>query len=327
MSILTRARRTAILGLLVVASTACAYHAPDAPTAIILPPSTAPASIRLTAASRADYGLDVVATLLTADGHFVADTPVTFAATAGTFSTSPVTTDPNGIARTVLREAGAATVTASAGTLQTSVPVLGGITPTPAPPNQPPPPPPPLPPPPPPVAFLSVASTGTTGTPVTFVVSAPSTISPTWLFAFGDGTTVSTTAFGVSHTYTTAGLYTATVSAPGVTSGRAVLTITDAPPPPPPPPPVVPALTLTLSCVAAPHLSQTSCNITARDEKGTIVTAGVTSASWDFGDGNTATTHPLAQNTYTQAGSYVIQVSAVGPGGRTGSASTTVTIL
>jgi PKD repeat protein len=246
-----------------------------------------------------------------------------------------VPTDTNGIARTVLADAGAATVTASAGPITATIPVLGGTVPIPQPPSPPPAPLPPIPVPPvsPPIpASISLSPISTTvGVSTAFSVGAFSgsslIVSESW--TFGDGASLVIPGTATAHAYTAAGIFTVIVHATDALGRTATSSapVTVAGPPKPPDP----ALTLTLACVAAPHTSPTSCNLTARDETGAIVTAGVTSALWSFGDGSTLTTTtptaPLAQRTYTQVGVYTVSVSAVGPGGRTGSASTTVTIL
>ena len=121
-----RWRTPVLLAILVALAAGCAYHAPDDPSLIItLPPSAAPASIRLTGSSRSDRGVDVIATVLTATGGFVAGVNISLSTSAGSLSPASGVTDVNGGFRSILTIGGAAAVTAQVGTLTTTVTMLG----------------------------------------------------------------------------------------------------------------------------------------------------------------------------------------------------------
>lgn len=313
--------KAAALILVVLTAAGCAYHAPDAPTPVTAPPpNSAPASIRLAAASRADQAVDVTATVLTADGHFVANVAVSFTASAGTLAPAAATTDANGAARVVLANAGNAVVGASAGAIQASLGVLGSIATPPVTPG-PGPTPTPTPTPSTPTAILNVATNGTVGASLAFGVSAPA-LGQTWTWTFGDGASAQTTAFSTGHTYTAPGSYTATVAAPGIVAGHALITITDPIVVTPAP---VSSFVATLNCTAAAHGSPTGCNVTATYNGTTVPSASFTSVAWDFGDGaTTVTSTPVVTRTYAVAGSYTV-IANVNAGTFDGPKSATVT--
>jgi PKD repeat protein len=244
-----------------------------------------------------------------------------------------VVTNASGSVTAIVSTPTATTVTARSGTLSTSIQITGASAPVP---------PAPSPVPVPPVTtstpIVSLAPTVTTvGVSTGFAVNfampdGTRVVSSTW--SFGDGTSVASPTFGAAHTYTTVGSFTVSVTAIDAlgraASTSAPVTVNAVPLPPAPPPaapPAVPALLLSLSCTVAPHGASTSCNIAARDETGANVTAALTHAIWDFGDGSVDETYlQLAHRVYAQAGTYVISVTATGPGGRIGHASTTVII-
>lgn len=297
-------RRTIALLFLASLASGCAYHAPDAPTPVTVPPpSSAPASIRLTAAQRTDQQTDVVATVLTIDGHFVADTAVTFSATAGTFTAATiVVSDTNGVARTILANSGAATVSASAGALQASVSVISAITPGPPLPLPPPAPPTPPTPAPTPTPTINAPTSATVGASVLFGISAPS-LGQTFAWTFGDGGS-GQAASTITHTYTTAGTYIVRVTAPGYNPASSTIIILDAPTPAPTPTNVY---TATIGCTPATHGTATSCNVSATYNGVTIPSAAITTVAWDYGDGQTQVlATPTTLHTYAVAGSYTV---------------------
>ena len=301
--------RGSLLGVVTVRSTACAFNAPTTPTASTSTTTTtvsaAPASIRLAASSRTDYQTSVVATVLTADGHFVAGIPIGFSTAAGTLAPSLATTDAKGSATTIVSTPSNTMVTVTIGAITNSIQVSGASEPntgTTVPPTTPPAPPSVR-----PTATINVASTSTTGTVVTFGVSAPA-LGQTWTWSFGDGTTEQTTAFTISHTYATAGTFTATVSAPGVNSGSAVIAVTN------PAGTIASTLVASLTCTAGTHLgagtpTSTVCNVSATYGGAVVPSASITSVSWDWGDGNTTGTGVSSSRLYNQAGTYTVFVT------------------
>ena len=121
-------RRWLPLSLVASLCAGCAYHGPTEPSYTPSTPSTTPASIRLVAASRVDRRVDIVATVLTADGHFVSNVPVTFTTTAGTLTVGAALSDSQGDARTIVTAVGSPKVSAATGGLVTTLTVQTGLT-------------------------------------------------------------------------------------------------------------------------------------------------------------------------------------------------------
>jgi hypothetical protein len=335
--------RTALLLLGVSLSTACAYHAPDAPTPIVVVPSTTPASIRLVSGSRPDYTTAVIATVLTADGRGVPNMPLAFTTASGTVTPGQTTTDVEGRATAIVASPSATTVSASAGTLTTSIQVTGASAPAPLPPLPIPPTPVPVPPEPPskppvpipPVAFTvfltPIATTAGTSVALNANPSVPITAAA---WTFGDGTTQSTGSGSVVHSWTTAGAYTLSVVVTD-TLGRTASTsapvtvaaiVVPPPPPPSPPPTLLPALT----CTVALHV--VVCNVTAAYGSTALLSSATTRVDWDFGDGvaQTVLGSPLATRTYGSAGTYTIFATVTATtvdGPKTATTSKIVTVL
>src|SRR5262249_13853728 len=101
-------RAAAVLSFLVM--TACAYHMPTQPSDPLPTPSLAPATIRVTASSRTDQKIDVTATVLSSDGHFVQNVTLAFSVDAGTISPTTAVTDANGTARVLASTPSATTL-------------------------------------------------------------------------------------------------------------------------------------------------------------------------------------------------------------------------
>lgn len=125
-----------------------------------------------------------------------------------------------------------------------------------------------------------------------------------WSWNFGDGSTSSTQ--NPNHTYSAAGTYvvTLTVTNGGCTSTyTSNVTVT---------PGITPTFTASPVCIGA-------------TTSFTNTTAGATSYSWTFGDGNTAS---IAQptNTYAAAGQYVVTLSVTTGGGCSGTTTQTITV-
>ena len=122
------------------------------------------------------------------------------------------------------------------------------------------------------------------------------------------GATVQTTAFSTTHTYTTAGVYTATVSAPGVNSSSAVITVTN------PAGAVASTLIAVLTCTAGTHSSggssvATVCNVSATYGGAVVPSAVIGPVTWDWGDGNTVGAGVNGNRIYLQAGTYTVFVT------------------
>jgi PKD repeat protein len=169
--------------------------------------------------------------------------------------------------------------------------------------------------------FTSGPYTGAVGTTIVFSAQASvsgvnTTIGDTWTFtwAFGDGT--SATGQSVSHTYTTAGTFSVTVTAATssglsgsatttatVGGGSSALTVTTGGP-------YTAAVGSALSLSAQAYLS------------GTPTAATYT---WSFGDGTSGTGQSVT-HAYAAAGSYSITVTATTSAGQTGSATTTAQV-
>jgi len=293
------AARWSLIGFVAVVAIGCAY---DSPPTLVTPtptPSSAPASIRATASSRSDYTTAVTATVLTSDGRFVAGIPIGFSTANGTVSTAATTTDANGSATTIVTTPANTTVTVTIGAITTTVQVVGAAAPSTGPPS------PPIPAPTPPtitpIAIINGPATATTGSPVTFGVSAPAN-GQTWTWNFGDSTPPSqTTAFTTAHTFNTAGTYPVTVSAPGITAGNSTITVSTAAASAPS------TLAATVACTANAHGTASPCNISSVTFGSTAIpSASVTSVSWDWGDGSPAGSGMSASRTYTNAGTYNI---------------------
>ncbi len=270
-----------------------------------------PSTIRIGASSRADQKIDVTATVLSADGHFIANVPLSFSVDVGTISPNAAVTDANGSARALASTPSATTLHVSGAGLatQASLPASQAAPTT-------------------DTVILNVPGAGTTGTPVTMFVS--STGSGPFSWTFGDGGTTQTSGFSTTHTYGRAGGYSVSVSGPSGASSSANITISDPPSAPGSP---APSVTGTLQCTAAAHGSPTGCHITLTDVDGSSLTANIDRVTWDWGDGAVDTTPTpgstsaaVALHSYTVAGSYTIRVNIHATGGQTASAQASVTV-
>lgn len=277
----------------------CAYHSPDAPTPVTVPPSTTPASLRVLSASRTDGRIDVTAEVLTAAFNVVPSVPVVFTTSAGTFSPATVLTDTNGMAHSILATTDpndAVTITAAG--MATTVTMFA---PQPLPPSVPGAPPTPTPPAP-YFVNISVAAAGTIGVPMGFSVGTSAPVGTTWFWNFGDGVTAQTSTGATSHTYLAPGVYTASVNGAGTATGTASITVSN-PVVAPTPPQTTPLLAATIGCSAT---NPTLCNAAA-----TIGGAPIDSSNllvgWDWGDGSgTTALSPTGAHPYPQAGTYLI---------------------
>lgn len=310
----------------------CAYHAPDAPTVVVpvaTAASTAPASIRVTVSTRADRQSDVVATVLSADGHVVPSVPVSFAIDAGTVTPSSMTTTSAGVAQTVASATSAATVTVSTGALSATTRVDAA----PAPPAAPLPPATPPPVPLPPASVSITAATGTAGTSMLLQASAllGGVQATSYAWDFGDGGQATTASGQVQHVYLTAGTYQDSVIVTAADGRRASATgsVIINPAPVPTPTPTTPADQFVIALTCSVDLQKlASCNITPTLNGQIVASAAFSDINWDFGDGKTGPhTPPAITHQYTQPGIYTVLVNATSTAAsNTARASTTLTV-
>ena len=306
-------RRLGHVGVTVVVATfvACAYHMPTSPTTPVdTTPNMTPASIRVTAASRTDQKIDVTATVLSSDGHYVANIPLTFSVDAGTISPNTAVTDANGTAKATAATPSATTLHVSAAGLSAQSALPASIAPTV-----------------PDAVILNVPGAGTTGVSVPMFVS--STGSGPWSWTFGDGGGTQTSGLSTSHVYGSAGSYTVTVAGPTGATASGRITISDPAQGPSVPPTGV---TAAIQCTAATHGTPTSCHVTLTAADGSSLTANINSTQFDWGDGivTTSTTSgssaAIGLHAYVVPGTYTIIAKVTATGGETGTAQASVAV-
>lgn len=300
-----------VAAVLVGLSAGCGYKLPTEPTTIAVVPSVAPASIRLGLGTRGDHLVDITATVLTRDGHFVPGVLVSFAMDTGTVSPADATTNANGVAQAVATPTTTnATLTVSGGSLTATTTISAapaGVQPTPSMP------PPSVPLPAPFVQLQPITTTvgaATLFTIGTYMPGGTAIVRVEW--TFGDGATSTTNSGTTSHTYTTAGSFTASVTATDTlgrsASNSAPVTVNAIPPPPPPPTPAPASLAASLTCTIAAHVA--ACNIAATYGGVTVPSTDITSVDWDLGNGHGETTvqpvAPVIGYTYPLAGTYLV---------------------
>jgi PKD repeat protein len=140
---------------------------------------------------------------------------------------------------------------------------------------------------------------------------------------FGDGVSATTTSPTVSHTYSSTGLYVASVTVTDDTgqqgSNSLSITVGSGITFPQPPFTVSPSAPITNQAV-----SFNASGVT------TIAGATITQYDWDFGDGTTATgtaaTVTKPNNGYGTAGSYTVRLTVTDSAGRTGTATVAVSV-
>jgi len=170
----------------------------------------------------------------------------------------------------------------------------------------------------PPTATASATpTTGTAPLAVSFTGSATDTDGTiaSYAWTFGDGTT--STQQNVSHTYQTAGTYTATMTATDNAGARGSASVTITVNPPANRPPTASASANPISGAAPLTVSFTG---SGSDPDGTIA-----SYAWTFGDATTS----LLQNpshTYQSAETYTATLTVTDNSGATGTASVTITV-
>ncbi|MFQ5557181.1 MAG: PKD domain-containing protein [Acidimicrobiales bacterium] len=145
-----------------------------------------------------------------------------------------------------------------------------------------------------------------TGDPVSFTATVGGTSGPitSWFWNFGDGVGTSTLQ-NPGYTYTSAGTYTATVTAagPGGTSAPVTVLVQVSDPPP--------VITVPSASPSGPAIGQA----VAFSVGPALGSGPITSWSWTFGDGIGTSTLQTPSYTYTSAGIYTATVTATGPGG------------
>jgi PKD repeat protein len=152
--------------------------------------------------------------------------------------------------------------------------------------------------PPPVIASFSAAPTNGLA-PLTVSFTNLSNGATNYNWAFGDGNF--STTFNPSHNYTNAGIYTASLTAVGL-GGTNTFTRTN-------------YIVATNPPSVIADFSATPTNgLVPLSVSFTNLSSAATNYSWNFGDGNFSTTlNP--SHIYTNAGSYIVSLTAVGPGG------------
>ena len=293
-----------------LAGCAPAPTAPETPHPTV---NATPASIQLTGGSRADQRLDVVATVLTQAGAPVPGVVVAFTVTSGTVTNAEVTTDTDGVARTIASAAWQNTITATGAGLSQSWKIAGAPAPSAS------------------SISLSVLSDSTiyAGVSTTFGVSVSGGVSPLRItdWDFGDGEHAAT-SIAPSHTYGSQRSYTVTVTVADAAGSTATasrgITVRAAPTTPTPAP-----LTISVSiiCTAVTPLRQ-SCTATPM-YGGSALTSLVSSMTVDWtSNGTTVAMTPAVATAhdFAAAGTYTIKVAGTLSTGETFSGTKSVTV-
>jgi PKD repeat protein len=159
------------------------------------------------------------------------------------------------------------------------------------------------------VAAITASATGGTA-PLTVNFSGTgSTGASSYSWNFGDGTTGSSST--ASHTFSTVGTFTVTLTATGVAGNTNSATT---------------RITTTAPQVVAKITTSTTSGLAplAVSFSGASST-GASSYAWTFGDGTTAS-GSTASHTFSTAGTFTVTLKATGATGATSSATTTVTV-
>jgi len=246
-------------------------------------------------------------------GSGLSNIPVTFTTSAGSVSPTSTVTDANGVATTTLTTGTTATVTAriagapndtgggSGANGANSVTVTVGTRPL--------------------ATFTANPTSASAGTPIAFTVTPAAGSNITGgTISYGDGATDQLGSIGgaatFTHSYNTAGQFTATVTATDATGGSQTLRTTV----------VIGGLTVSLAAVPNPVIVGTPTTLTATLPSGGTVQ--VESFTFVFDDG----TPPVTQNgnTFTKIfnsrGSHVARVDVTAVGGATGTATTNIAV-
>jgi PKD repeat protein len=156
--------------------------------------------------------------------------------------------------------------------------------------------------------------TGTAGTPITMVASAPGSVSPQFTWIFGDG--ASGTGQVVTHAYTTATTYTVTLYVTDASNGHSGTATTTA--------------TVSGGTTGSPTVSPGGPYTGTAGAAITMVATASGAVSpqytWQFGDGSSGNGQ-VVTHAYTAATTYTVVVYVTDPGtGRSGTATTTATV-
>jgi PKD repeat protein len=276
----------------------------------VLVGGAAAGSIVLRAEPQTTGVADIIATVLDASGNPLPGVPVTFSANAGQVTPGQVVSGNNGEARTTLSTSRETIVTATAGSKSATVTVSATG----------------------PSVTIRVPTTIEAGVPATFTLAPPTgttlrSVSVNW----GDGT--SPTQLGtisaetpVVHTFVRAGVYTVTATstdASGQTgTSQAVVNVTEQAG-------IPVTLTATPNPVSvASTLQQGLVSFTASTGGfGGGTSTSIASYSWDFGDGQGATTTGSQINhRYTAPGTYIASVTVRATTGQQGLGQLTVRV-
>jgi len=250
----------------------------------------------------------LVATVTDADGNRLPGVPVTFTSTAGTLANGTVVSNANGEATTTLTTNRQATISATAGNVQsTSLTVSVNS----------------------PLTLTLTAPTGTTltaGSPVSFTVGVTAGANSAQVreasIDFGDGSNQQlgalTGSTSVSHTYASQGTYTVTLSATDQSGERtSVATVVT----------INPKAPLTVNVTATPTTPNVQSVVTINT---TVLpaTTQVARYEYNFGDGF-LTTLSSSQTThfYSTPGNKVITVRVVAVDGSSATGRTEINVI
>jgi hypothetical protein len=241
----------------------------------------------------------ITATVTDTSGNPVQSVPVTFSTTAGSFSATSVNTNQNGIAVTTLTTNREATVTATVAGKTATVTIGVALRPT---------------------VTISTSGEATVGGPTTFTISVTPAAGGAPIqqvtINYGDGDStnlgpVSGSGITVQHIYDEHDTYTVTATATDLSgefsSATAVIV-------------VQPVVVVSLAASTSGKNASFTATVSPSD---TVVAA----YSWNFGDGQSATTSTnQITHTYALGGFYNVTVQVTTSSGRRASASTTVNI-
>ncbi len=160
-------------------------------------------------------------------------------------------------------------------------------------------------------AFAANPSSGQAPLAVNFTDQSSGPVN-SWSWNFGDGAT--STAQNPSHTYNSAGSFTATLTVNGssgqTSSTSQTITVTNAPSP------------VSASFAANPTSGQAPLAVQFTDQSG----GPVSSWNWSFGDGSSGSTVQNPSHTYSSVGSFTATLTVNGSSGQTSSTSRTITV-
>jgi hypothetical protein len=241
----------------------------------------------------------VSATVTDTSGNPLQGVPVTFSSTAGTLSSTSVSTNLNGIASATLTTNREATVTANVAGKTATVVVGVGVRPT---------------------VSVSASSDPTVGGPTTFTISALPAAGGDPLeqvtINYGDRRStnlgpVSGSGITAQHIYNNHGTFTVTVTATDLSGESASASTVIV---------VQPVVVISLAVSRKGNVATFTATVSPSD---TVVAA----YAWSFGDGESATTSTnQISHAYAEPGVYNVTVTATTSTGRRASASTTVSI-